>query len=793
MAWGAIASVLLLGGLALTVISRSGSGRVAAALCVLCGWGATGACAGALSDAAAMPPGIASLVDRHADALAQGAEVTGRLASAVTVRAPSRGGPCAVEAAVAVRRIRIGRITHPVEGRLALRAAASCAEARELPGRWQRGDRVRLFARVAHARVSDTPGSFDAARRQRSRGLQGTAYVKSMRLVTVHAASRPGPLCRMMRRIDRFRASLLDGIAAAFGTTRGGRRAAAVSSALLLGERGELRAEDGRRLQESGLTHLLAVSGFNVAILSALCLAAAGTIGFRGRPAAALCLGALAAYLLLNRDESSVARAVLMAAALLGARGAGLWGDPRNSLGMAALLLLAQSPARALDAGFQLTFAATLALLELDLLHGAPDGRRIRHRVRDLAAATVAAMLVTAPIAAWHFNRVCPGALPANLLAGPLMSAAFVLVLCLVGAAPASPVAAHVIAMIVDRLVDLVFVVSDLVAAVPGLSYRRPTPHLAGIAAYMAALAAAVLLRRAGRTHAACAAWVLWGITAAWMAWPLETRDRPEGLRITALDVGQGDAVLVETPGGERLLVDAGGSASGDFDVGERVVSRALWHLGIASLDALVLTHADQDHVGGAAAVARNFDPPEIWVPPEWHERGGARARRLARAADAGTWIRQVRTGDALCLNGSRVEVLHPTGRGDPGDNERSIVLRLAAPGGGALMMGDAGAPAERRIDWGGVRARLLKVGHHGSRGGSSAQFLMTAGPRVALISCGRGNRFGHPHPQTLARLRSARVRVLRTDRHGTVWVELLPGATRLGGLFKNPDRRAWE
>jgi competence protein ComEC len=674
---------------------------------------------------------------------------------------------------------------------------------------------------VVRPRSFRNPGAFDAVRHHRTRGVDALGSVKSHRLVRVRRVPAGPPMRRLLRLADRARARLLETIESAFDATRGGRRAAAVSAALLLGERGGLTSESSRRLQEAGLSHLLAVSGFNVAVLAGLALGLLAAVRIRGRVAAALCLPVLWGYLLLNGDESSVARAVLMATLLLGSRVAWRRSDARNALGAAAIAQLAVAPDRIHDAGFQLTFLATWALIELAVPGGLdPHARGERRRAGQgstrrsawrwcaaLTRATAAATAGTLPLTVSHFNRVAAGALPANLAGGPLMSAAFVAVIVLQGLAPVSPAAARWTARAIERAVDLVFATSSAVASLPLMSYRRPTPHPAWVAGGMLTLVAAVALsRRAARAASAggrslrrswpeAIAWLGWGTCLLVLCLPLDTRGPPHGLRVTAFDVGQGDALLLETPGGDRVLVDAGGIAGGEFDIGERVVSRALWSLGIARLDLMVITHADLDHAGGAPAIARNFSPAGIWVPAGWHGVRSPVSRALAEALPECAWIREVRAGDAACLGGARLGILHPVrATGDPGDNERSIVADFGAAQGSVLLTGDAGDAAESLLLPSVRRARLLKVGHHGSRSGTGGALLARARPVLAIISCGAGNRFGHPHPQTLRRLEAAGARVLRTDRDGWMEIDLLPHATRLGaGLRGTTGRRAGE
>ena len=246
---------------------------------------------------------------------------------------------------------------------------------------------------------------------------------------------------------------------------------------------------------------------------------------------------------------------------------------------------------------------------------------------------------------------------------------------------------------------------------------------------------------------------------------------RAGGFRVTILDVGQGDSILVEAPGAEPMLIDGGGAAFGTFDIGENVVSPALWDRHIRRLGVLALTHDHPDHRRGLLTVARNFKVREFWEPP-----GGVRdeeAEALDKALrGAARW--KLAAGTVRRLGQASIEVLSPggdpaAGRGD--ENDRSLVLRLTYGKTVFLLPGDIGAGVETRLARSGrnLRADVLKVPHHGSRTSSSGEFLAAVSPRLAVITAGRNNRYGLPHPDVLGRLGKTGTRLLRTDFQGAV------------------------
>jgi competence protein ComEC len=269
---------------------------------------------------------------------------------------------------------------------------------------------------------------------------------------------------------------------------------------------------------------------------------------------------------------------------------------------------------------------------------------------------------------------------------------------------------------------------------------------------------------------------IVWTATAPLTLVPSVSHD----LRVTMLDVGQGEATLIQFPNGRRILVDAAGVLGDGRDAGARIVGPALRARGIRRLDHLVVTHADRDHIGGAATVVREFRPREVWVGlAATDDRATPDVR--AAAAEVGASWRQVRRGDRLHLGSVDLSVLHPP----PPDWERqrvrnddSVVLALRYGGVRVVLTGDIGADVEQDVAdaWrhegataGGLT--VASVAHHGSARSSSEAWLQAVTPAIALVSAGRGNAFGHPAPATLARLARAGADVWRTDQDGEITV----------------------
>jgi competence protein ComEC len=264
-----------------------------------------------------------------------------------------------------------------------------------------------------------------------------------------------------------------------------------------------------------------------------------------------------------------------------------------------------------------------------------------------------------------------------------------------------------------------------------------------------------------------------------------------ERLRLTVIDVGQGEAVLLQTPDGHTLLVDTGGTP-GPFDIGGRVVTPALWSLGVRRLDWLALSHGDRDHVGGAPSVLRDLAPGEIWEGvPVPRDLDRAQLRSLSHQLRV-PW-RTVLAGFRLELGRVVVESIHPPApewERQRVRNDDSIVLRVTFGRVDFWLTGDAGAEFERTVSPVGAepRLRVLKVGHHGSRTATAAQLLDALRPQIAMISVGRANLFGHPSPEVVSRLERAGSRIFRTDADGAIAVETDGVSVRVSTV----SGRAW-
>lgn len=627
------------------------------------------------------------------------------------------------------------------------------------------GDRVQVTASLRRLHDFNNPGVVARTPGLRRDGIALRGTVKSPLLVLPRG--RNGGL--LQRQLARLQERLRRALARATRPWPGKSRA--TLAALLLGERQDLDAQHRRQLVEAGTFHLLAISGMHVGLIAWLMLWVARAAGLSPRLAAALLLLLLPAYVAVTGGRPSAVRACWVAVILLCTRLQGWRSQPLNALGLAGLVGLAVAPGALLEPGFQLSFLAAASILLFT--------RRVQRRLLGPAwlrrglAASMASTLGVAPALARWVHWEAPIGVVANLAAVPLAAVALTaggVSLALELMLPGSgcwPAWAALKAL--EAIVDL----SGMLSAVPLGNWPTPGPDGRVIAAYYLLLAALALrlpccLRRVLR-----GCFVLALLAVAVGRGP---RAPVDTVQVHILDVGQGDAIVVQEPGGGAILVDGGGLAHSTLDIGERVVAPALWALGIRRLDLVVGTHAHRDHLGGLPSVLRRFPTALVWLPRDLNLEAHPDTRALSRLCRRrGIPLRQVGRGVVYQMGPVRVEVLHPqatTPVGDP--NRGSLVLRLEIGNRCVLLTGDAGRQVEAVLARaGGLEScDILKVGHHGSRSASSPGFLGPLRPRLAVISVGRSNPWGHPHPEVLQALTLAGARTLRTDRHGMISLE---------------------
>lgn len=602
----------------------------------------------------------------------------------------------------------------------------------------------------AHVAVRGTarPPPHDAGRARRLHYARVVGDVVGARVETL----RGPPL--LLAGANAVRSRLHDRVVRALGPERGG-----LLLGLLVGDDSSLSPETVEQFRRGGLSHLLVVSGSNLAFVLAAVGVALGRFPIGRRPRLAAAAAVVVFYVLVARPEPSVLRAAAMAATAFAVAWAGEIRDPVRGFAAALLGLAVIDPFLAASIGFQLSAAATAGILLL----AAPIGMRLERAAvpRVIAVAvgvSTAAQIAVAPLLVWHFGRLSAVGLAANLVAVPLAGGLTVAGAALAPVAWWWPSAFGVLGLPVEVLQR----VGAVAAAMPGaeMAVSRTT-----MAVVVSALGTMVVLLRAVRRRAApqrTGLGLVIVIVLVTVALWLRPSVRGPCPGVSFVDVGQGDATLLVGSDGATILVDAGRSTTD--------IERGLAALGADRVDVLVLTHGDSDHVGGVPAILSRYRPGLV-VEPEgitWPSRTSRTVRDRLEAS--GVQVRLVKKGDVVRAGALRLDVVHPEA-GAVAERANDVAVVGVAEVGGlrVLLPSDASASVQRGVLGAVGDVDVVKVPHHGSRDQEPA-LAAEARAEVAVVPVG-DNPYGHPTPEALSLYGGAGTRELRTDEAGTVEV----------------------
>ncbi len=715
------------------------------------------------------------------------------------------------------------------------------------------GDLIDVPLRLRTPDVYRDPGAWSYADYLLTDGIGATGSTHSSR-VQILQASHPTLRCRVFaaqawasNRLQAFTTSRASHALPRF--LRLTPEDASMLNAMLFGDRTHLTHSLREAFERTGTFHLFVVSGLHVALLAAAFFWLLRRFRLPEGPAVLLTILIAFAYAELTGFAVPAQRALLMTAIYLIAR----WVDREitalNALGAAALAVLVLDPRALFEASFQMTFMVIIAIAGLAIplnerllrphLHAllhidrldfgssiSPSLTQLRNNVRlatELFANLLSPRLANLPIwllrvfywfleallvsltaelcmvlpMAIYFHRATLLALPLNLIDIPLLSVLLCVAIVMFLASLISSWLAMLPAALTALLLHLMRFTVDSVQhlALANVRTPGPAPIALGIACVCIVFCAFALRAASRRLFAA-------GVLVALLIplvvfYPTPPQLHPGKLEVTAVDVGQGDSILVVSPTGHTMLVDAGGptgrgenAPAATWDVGEQVIAPYLWSRRIRRLDVVVLSHAHSDHMGGMPAILRDFHPRELWISINPGNSPLFYAL-LAQANAQHMIIRHLHAGESFPWSDLQATVLAPEApyaNGGAPTNNDSLVLRLACDRASVLLEGDAEAPSEQtmlanhRVQ----PATLLKVGHHGSHTSTTPAFLAAVSPIDAVISDGQHNTFGHPSPVTLGTLEAAHVRTYRTDRLGAETFLLTPS----GGIsaLSNPS-----
>jgi competence protein ComEC len=776
----------------------------------------------------------------------------------------------------------------PIEGRVRLTVRWPVAPANQQLFRC--GERIRAVVRLLPPEVYHDPGVWSREDFLVDQGITSTSTVSIDRVDRLGSSPDLFLACRISGLQRASSASLL-ALPAAMrrlpAPLRLSQDDAVMLAAMVTGDRTFLTHSLRVGFERTGSFHMLVVSGFHLAIVAGCIFWVARRLRLSRVPATFVTILASFAYAIFTGFATPVARSLWMVTLYLLGRLLYRERNALNTIGFAALCLLAYSPRSLFDASFQMTLLAVVAIggvaapLLLATVHPyltatrdlrqialdaklAPRLAQFRVMLRMMAAALHTAIrpklrakrrtsrdskneavndpvlpqlamaretMDITPIAfqatihgrfvesvAWrifpasvrflircfelmvvscvvelamalpmavYFHRITVFALPVNVFILPLLVVLMPAALITLLFAFIGPAYAVVPAMIVAFFLHIGTGLVHLFGSLAWGDFRIPAPLLWQSLAFCVLLAAAIALARlsvsSGARWPRRTAWAALLLAAIIAVLPRPVDHPRNALLVEAIDVGQGDSILLIAPDGKTLLVDGGGHGGGphqapqDYDIGEEVVSQVLWSRGIRRLDVVALTHAHSDHMGGLPAVLRNFHPAELWVGN--NPRFGAYNALLDEAARLHVRVRSLRAGDAFPFGPTQISVLAPFSGYQPGPeptNNDSLVLRVAYGATSVMLEGDAEAPIEQAmLAEPELASTLLKVGHHGSITSSRPEFLARVHPECAVISCGLRNRYGHPRPEVLKALETAKVRTFSTDINGAACFRL--------------------
>lgn len=602
------------------------------------------------------------------------------------------------------------------------------------------------------------PGVFDTELMAKIQGIRGRITVRAGEVQYVET---PKPWraylaevgTKMRQQLDKFMP----------------KKDAAVLAGMTLGGYDGIEDETVRSFSTTGIVHILSVSGSHIALLIGFILSVMN--GLRVQEKYSLCVAAasIVGYSLICGFSPPVLRSVLMGIAML----VGLYMQKNEDRGAVltgvVIVMLCYRPRWLLDIGFQLSFMSTAGLiylfpqLEMLLLE------RLPKFVAAALAVTIAAQLAVLPLLVYYFHQLSLSSLAANLVVVPLLE--FIVVLTLFGLMVSFLILPAGVFMLLaaSLLLGPALRMTELIASWPlaAITIARTPVFMAAV--YYLFLWALFRFWPLTNLEEKERKFVLLFTSLAMMITVLTTTFRPQPFTVYFIDVGQGDSALIITPEKKTILLDTGG-LRGDYNTGERILVPFLRYLGIKRLDVLALSHGHHDHAGGAARLAQLVPIDEVLLP---REEPSEDIEQLLHVVQGCSKIKRISSGEKFMLGKCQFDIIQAPEAIDAETtgNESSAIVRVTVDGRSLVFTGDATEEEELAAAVSNIRADVLKVSHHGSKTSSTPVFLSAVQPRLAVISVGANNHFGHPAPETLANLQATRAQVLRTDQLGNIKV----------------------
>jgi competence protein ComEC len=681
------------------------------------------------------------------------------------------------------------------------------------PQLYKYGDYVRFKAKLKAPHNFRNPGGFDYEQHLRYRGILVRGFISDPAGIVVLRENQGNVL---KTHLERFRGSLKKLIRDNSLSPDG-----EIIQAMILGDQKEIPKEVMDNFNKTGTSHIIAISGFNIGIVAVLSMIVIRMIMKSSSylllrfnmnvVSTVFAIVPVVIYTFIAGMGMSVVRATIMAITFMIAILLGRERSLYNTLALAAFIILVIYPHALFDISFQLSFVAVWSILFITprLMERLPKGnhetasqylifnRKTLKNILIFVMVSVSATLGTLPLIVYYFNRVSTVVLLSNLAVVPVLGIIAIPVsTAIILAALISPTLGVFFVHISSFLVWISVAMVDFFASLPGSSFFISTPSLWEIVLYYGLLISVVKLmdfRNANKENEhgkqQATGEFLWYRTAVVVilifffadAIYLNTHDLfTENLKVTAIDVGQGSSILVQLPGGRRMLIDGGGFPEGSFDVGRYVVASYLWHERISNIDIVVLTHPHPDHLNGLVFILSNFGVKEVWTNADssgsdaYQDFKRIISERRIQHKSVSQKTGTVRMNDVL------IDIINPE---EPTENteelsqqfeevnNRSIVMKMTFGNVSFLFPGDISESAEARLIHLGrnMKSQVLFVPHHGSFSSSTEPFIRHILPDIAIVSCGTDNIYKVPHPDVLKLYSLLGTRIFRTDKDGAV------------------------
>jgi len=672
------------------------------------------------------------------------------------------------------------------------------------------GDRIRFPALLRSFKNFNNPGRYDYESAMRLKGLSCAASVSDGRFIVPMGKGHLGFPMEMLEGVrrpirDLFRKRLSYENQALYG-------------ALILGERHAIDAELREPFNRASLGHVLAVSGLHIGLVAWLAfflakrlLSLSYNLALKRdihRLAAIITCFPVIAYTCIAGLQVSSQRAMIMALAYLFSIILGREKEVWSTLCLAAFIILAIDPHALYSISFQLSFCAVIGILWL----GTAIFRKIPVPIQEtkkktifntlylyitgLIVVTFSAMIFLLPLTTYYFHRISLVSIAANLTVIPILGL-WIIPLGLLSAMSLSfsQTIANLFLQLGALGLEWMMSIIRFWAHFHWAAFWVVTPNILEIFLFYGLIFFVFFLRRWSWAKIGLI-FILFTIAIDTTYWIYETRFNPY-LKVTYLDVGQGNSALIQFPGKERMLIDGGGFPRDHFDVGRMVVAPSLWHYKLSRIDYLVLTHPQADHMNGLRFIASNFKPKEFWYNGESVENPSY--KELMKILD----IKKTKKLLPVDLKGDReisgvkIEILHPPFEDDRKKrmnrtftlNDNSMVIKISYQGKSFLFPGDLERPGEETVVANAgslLKSDVMLAPHHGSRTSCSRAFLQMVRPRICIVSSGGGNYFGFPHPETLKRLQDIGSQIIRIDQSGAVEVSVGPDRFEVVSFLKN-------